>query len=48
MRDIEQEAQRAATINLSGGYVNAVELYTSIYRAPTFDTLLREFQAQLG
>ena len=34
---------RMAGINLSGGYVNAVEVVCSLYKAPTFDTLLEDF-----
>lgn len=39
--------QRAVGINLSGGYVNAVEICTSLFMAPSFDRLLVDFQATL-
>ncbi len=36
---IPESLQRATGINLSGGYVNAVETYTTVFKAPTFDQL---------
>ena len=36
---IPESLQRAAGINLTGGNVNAVEILTSIFNAPTFDQI---------
>lgn len=42
---IDDRTQRSIGINLTGGHVNAVELCTRVYKAPTFDTLLADYQA---
>lgn len=41
---IPESLQRATGINLSGGYVNAVETYTTVFKAPTFDQLHAYFR----
>lgn len=41
------EFQRALGINLTGGYVNAVEIVTETYDAPNFDQLLTAFRETL-
>ncbi len=41
-----ESLQRATGINLSGGYVNAVEHYTSVYKAPTFDQVLAHYRGE--
>jgi hypothetical protein len=40
---VEETVQRAVGINLSGGYVNAVEICCAIYKAPTLDEMLQLF-----
>lgn len=44
---IDERTQRSIGINLTGGHVNATEICTRLYKAPTFDTLLADFQAEL-
>lgn len=44
---IDEQTQRAIGVNLTGGYVNAVEICCTLYKAPTLDTLLRDFKATL-
>lgn len=41
---IDEQVQRAVGINLSGGFVNAVEICVSLYKAPTMDELLAAFK----
>lgn len=43
---VSETVQRSVGINLSGGYVNAVEICVSLYGAPTFDELLQGFQSE--
>ena len=43
IRGIPEFKQRMAGINLTGGFVNAVEITCDLYRAPNFDTLLNDF-----
>lgn len=35
--------QRMAGINLTGGFVNAVEIVCDLYNAPNFNTILEDF-----
>lgn len=44
IKGIAEEVQRMAGINLTGGAVNSVEICCDIFKAPTFDQLLNEFQ----
>lgn len=44
---IDEQTQRAIGVNLSGGYVNATEICCTLYKAPTFDTLLKDFKLTL-
>lgn len=43
-----EATQRAVGINLSGGYVNAVEICTAMYGAPTMEQVLRDFTAHIA
>ena len=43
---IDDRTQRSIGINLTGGHVNAVEICTRLYKAPTFDTLLVNYLAE--
>lgn len=43
-----ERQQRAWGINLTGGFVNAVDLCTSAFQAPTMDRLLKDFLADLA
>lgn len=43
IRGVSEETKRFATINLSASHVNAVEIAVDIFKAPTLDTLLEEF-----
>jgi len=50
---VTEEDQRRASINLSGGKTNAVEICTSIYKLPELSDMLKMFNgaalpAQLG
>jgi hypothetical protein len=47
IRGKSEALQRAVGINLSGGFVNAVEIAVSMYGAPTFDRMLADFEAHL-
>jgi hypothetical protein len=42
--DIPLTKQRMAGINLTGGFVNAVEIVCDLYKAPNFETLLKDFE----
>lgn len=42
---VDERIQRSIGINLTGGHVNAVEICTRVYKAPTFDTLLSDYMA---
>lgn len=44
IQGIDETTQRMIGINLSGGYVNAVEICCALYQAPTMDTLLASFR----
>lgn len=41
---VDELTQRSIGINLSGGFVNAVEICCQVYKAPTMDTLLETFR----
>lgn len=41
---IDEQVQRSVGINLSGGFVNAVEICVGLYKAPTMDELLAKFK----
>lgn len=43
---ISETMQRATGINLSGGYVNAVEIMTNVFNAPTFHQILAYYYGQ--
>lgn len=43
---VSEALQRATGINLSGGYVNAVEIYTSVFKAPSFDQMLSYYRQE--
>lgn len=44
IKGIDERTKRMSSINLSSGYVNAVEIACSLYKLPTFDQLLQEFE----
>jgi hypothetical protein len=46
IRDVPEIYRRAIGVNLSGGFVNAVEICMQVYNAPSFNTLLAEFDAE--
>lgn len=48
IRDVPEIYRRAIGVNLSGGFVNAVEICMQVYNAPSFNTLLAEFDSQYG
>lgn len=41
---IPEALQRSTGINLTGGYVNAVEILTSVFHAPTFDQIVAYYR----
>lgn len=43
IKRVPEYKQRMAGINLTGGFVNAVEIVCDVYHAPTFNTLLEDF-----
>lgn len=43
---VSEHLKRMAGLNYSGGHTNAVEIATSIYKLPTFETLLEAFQKE--
>lgn len=44
---IDERTQRSIGINLTGGHVNAVEICTRVFKAPTLDTLLADYRAEM-
>lgn len=46
IKDVPEIYRRAVGVNLSGGFVNAVEICMQVYGAPAFNTLLAEFDQQ--
>lgn len=48
IRDVPEIYRRAIGVNLSGGFVNAVEICMQVYNAPSFSDLLAEFDSQHG
>lgn len=48
IRGVPFEEQAMASINLIGGHVNAVEVAQSIFKAPSFNTLLEAFEKELN
>jgi len=48
IQGLPESAVRAFGINLTGGFVNAVELCCSVMGAPTLDRLLKDFQSELS
>lgn len=48
IQGVSDQTRRAIGVNMSGGHVNAVEIVVKGFGAPTLDTLLSAFQAQLG
>jgi hypothetical protein len=47
LRGKSEAVQRAVGINLSGGFVNAVEIAVALYSAPTFDRMLADFETDV-
>lgn len=47
IRDIPEIYRRAAGVNLSGGFVNAVEICQQIHSAPSMEDVLTEFRKHL-
>lgn len=48
IQGVSDQTRRAIGVNLSGGYVNAVEIVIKAYGAPSPDTLLQDFQLHLA
>jgi hypothetical protein len=46
IRNVPEIYRRSIGINLSGGFVNAVEICMQVYNAPSFNTLLAAFDAE--
>jgi len=44
---VEERAVRMSGIDLSSGFTNAVEIATSLFGLPNFDTLLESYQKQI-
>lgn len=44
IRGVDEVTKRAAGMNLTASHVNAYEICTSIFNAPTFDALLERFE----
>ena len=40
---LDDRTQRSVGINLTGGHVNAAEICTRVFKAPTFDVLLSDY-----
>lgn len=47
IRGIDEWTQRMAGVNLTASHVNAVEITCDLFKAPTFDTLLDAFEADI-
>lgn len=47
IKGVDQTTQRATGVNLTGGFVNAIEISCNVFSAPTLDTLLKSFKEQL-
>jgi hypothetical protein len=45
---VDDRTQRSIGINLTGGHVNAVEICTRVFKAPTFDVLLADYLEAKG
>jgi hypothetical protein len=45
---LDDRTQRSIGINLTGGHINAVEICTRVFKAPTFDVLLADYLAEKG
>lgn len=45
IRDIPDNIRRSVGVNFSGGIVNAVEICCNIYKLPTFNDLLNDFNS---
>jgi hypothetical protein len=45
---IDDRTQRSIGINLTGGHINAVEICTRVFKAPTFDQLLADLLQSKG
>ena len=48
IQGLPERGQRALGINLTGGFVNAVEICCQVFRAPTLERMLKDFQAELA
>lgn len=48
IQNVPEIYRRAIGVNLSGGFVNAVEICMQVYGAPSFNALLAEYDAQQG
>lgn len=44
---LDENTRRAVGINLTGGFVNAVELCVRVYKAPTFEMLLADLKGEI-
>ena len=47
-KDIDFFTQQMAGINLTASHVNAVEIATSLFKAPPLDNLLEAFEADIA
>jgi hypothetical protein len=45
IRDVPENIRRSIGINLTGGLVNAVEICCNVYKLPSFNDLLEDFQS---
>jgi hypothetical protein len=43
---LDEYTKRSVAVNLTGGFVNAVEICARVYKAPTFEVLLADFLGQ--
>lgn len=45
---LDERTQRSVGINLTGGHVNAAEICTRVFKAPTYDVLLADYLMTKG
>lgn len=48
MKGVDIWSQRMAGINLTAGHVNASEIAWSVFKAPSYETLLEAFKKEKG
>lgn len=48
IQGLDEWTKRSVGVNLTGGYVNATEICTKLFKAPSFDTLLKEYLTAKG